>query len=57
MSKLAEAQRVLSEIAADVHAFREHCVSAGYTDTGDAWDLLEYIRDRALDVLPQREKA
>ena len=57
MSELANTQRALREIAADVQAFREHCVSAGYTDTGDAWDLLEYIRDRALDVLPQREKA
>ena len=52
----AREQQKLREIILDIGAFERKCNRAGYTDSGDAWELLYAVREhaRAAIVKPTR---
>ena len=52
---LAKVRAALRAIVRDFGIFDRHCKKAEYTDTGEAWEVLERMKQRALDALKQLE--
>ena len=42
----------ISTVIGDIESFESHCEMDGYTDTGDAWELLSRAREVLEKVAP-----